>query len=85
MTKREMYDRGWYRFPMCETVAHLRTDAQWIDFIDRCGEWLWNEGLSPSFMPEWLRKMGVRLEADGYHYDAGSMLDEGRFSHAKTA
>lgn len=80
MTKSQMYHKGWYRFPMCETVAHLKTAQQWIDFIDQCGEWLPNQGKIPFFMPEWLRKNGVTLK-DDEHYDAGTMLE--RSNHGR--
>lgn len=73
--KIELYQRGWYRFPMCEHAARCITIHHWIDFIDTQGEWLPNQGKIPYFMPEWLRKLGVQLR-DETHYDAGTRLEK---------
>ena len=71
--KRTLYKLGWYQFkpPPC---LHPRTDAEWIEHIDRCNGWLPNGGRRPFFMPAWIRKLGVELK-DPQFYDAGSLLE----------
>ena len=76
MTKEEMYLRGWYRFEVPPVHNTLWSDQDWINWIDRNGEWLPNKGLIPYFMPEWMRKHGMILKDDVRYYDAGTMLEE---------
>ena len=77
--KQTLYALGWYQFPMCEHAARCRTKEHWITFIDAKGQWLPNKGLTPYFMPEWIRKLGVSLE-DTKHYDAGTKLQQQRIT-----